>query len=376
MKRGSTTKSEITWVAVLRIMACLLVVLAHCCDPFVSSDSVEGFNAGAMWGTITRPSVPLFIMISGVLLIPTPLRIGEFYTKRLKRIVTPFIFWSILSPVIFYIFTHSIETTAPTIIAENHTLGAMIRDLYIWILNFSYSTIPYWYIYMMLGVYLVIPIVSAWVKEATQRELQLILGIWLFTTFVPYIEIAAPLVGYSGNYGSMGIFGVCSWNTFSMFHYVSGFIGYAILAFYLNKYPITASLKRTFTLCAAVWATGYAITLWGFHFTRDNFPENFNMLEIIWSFTSINVLMMTAPIFIIARAVTVQPRKWISTLSQCSYGIFLAHFVIVHIVYELVFNNVAISPVAQIALIAIVSFAITAVVVYTLRLIPIFRKLT
>ncbi len=375
MNKNTPTHS-ITWIAVLRIVACVLVVLAHCCDPFVSGESVEGFNAGALWGTICRPSVPLFIMLSGALLLPTDLSVGKFYSRRLKRLIVPFVFWSILSPWMFYLFTQSVDTVNPTVIADNHTLLATIQASYMWIINFSYSTVPYWYIYMMLGVYLIIPLISSWIREASKRDLKIVLGIWLFTTIIPYLQAAAPMIGYQGNYGSMGLFGECSWNLFATFHYMSGFIGYAILAHYLIKYPLKWSLGQSIVYGALMWVVGFAITLYGFHYTRDNFPDNFNMLEVIWSFTSLNVVLMTVPFFFIVQKINFQPKAWISQLSESTYGIFLIHFVVVHIVFELVFQNLELSPLLQIPLIGVVAFAATTIVTYALRSIPVFKKLT
>lgn len=370
------TKHNITWIAALRAFACFLVVLAHCCDPFVSGTSVEGFNAGAIWGTLCRPSVPLFIMLTGALLLPTELRVGEFYKRRLKKIIRPFIFWSILSPWMFYVLAMFVDTANPCVIADNHTLLATIQASYMWVLNFSYSTVPYWYIYMMLGVYLVIPIISAWLKDATKRELQIVLSIWLLTTIIPYIQAAAPLIGYKGNYGSMGLFGECSWNMFTTFEYVSGFIGYAILGYYLVKYPAQWSLNRCAVICTLIFAAGFAISFYGFHYTRDNYPDNFNMLEVIWSFTNLNVTMMTVSLFLLAQKIEFKHRDWVAKLSESTYGIYLIHFIIVHIVYELVFKNMVCSPIVQIITIAVVSFIITASITYALRANKQLKKLT
>lgn len=376
MRDNKTIQGEITWVALLRIVACLLVVIAHCCDPFVSGSSVEGFNAGAFWGTLCRASVPLFIMISGVLLLPTKLRIGEFYSRRLKRILIPFIFWSLVSPWLFYLLTQSVDTVNPTLIDENHTLLATIEASYLWLFNFSYSTIPYWYIYMMIGVYLIIPTISEWVAKATKRELLIVLGIWLFTTTSAYIQAALPLIGYRGNYGSMGIYGECSWNLFTTFHYMGGFLGYVLLAHFLVRYPLNWSMAKTLSIGSLLFVLGFLITLYGFHFTRDNYPDNFNMLEVIWSFTNINVVMMTAALFIIFQKIEIKPRAWISRLSAATYGIFLVHFIVVHSIFELIYQNFEFSPMLQIPTVAIISFTLTWAVVILLRSIAIFRKLT
>ncbi|MFI3262571.1 MAG: acyltransferase family protein [Rikenellaceae bacterium] len=376
MKAKNHYSNEIIWISMLRNFACFFVILAHCCDPFVSGTSVEGFNAGALWGTLCRVSVPLFIMISGALLFPNNLSVGQFYSRRLKRILVPFAFWSIASPWLFYLFTSLVDTVNPTVVAENHTLLATVQASYLWMFNFAYSTVPYWYVYMMIGVYLIIPIISDWMKNASQRDMKIVLGIWLFTTVIPYIQAALPLIGYAGNYGSMGIYGECSWNEFPMFQYLSGFIGYAILAHYLIRYPLAWSLRKIVLIGGLTFIVGFIITLYGFHFTRDNYPDNFNMLEVIWSFTNLNVVMMTVPCFVIFQKIKFKPCAFASSLSVATYGIFLVHFVVVHAVYEAVYQNFVFSPVLQIIVIGVVSFVLTSAIVMSLRLIPIFKKLS
>ncbi|WP_295922733.1 acyltransferase family protein [uncultured Akkermansia sp.] len=80
--------SHIAWVDFLRILACFLVVLAHCCDPFVGSfDGTFNFKSAVFWGSFVRPCVPLFAMISGVLLFPVTMEMGAFYARRLKRVL-------------------------------------------------------------------------------------------------------------------------------------------------------------------------------------------------------------------------------------------------------------------------------------------------
>ena len=87
---------------------------------------------------------------------------------------------------------------------------------------------PLWYLYMLIGIYFIIPILNSWLEGAKKREIQVFLGIWVISLVIPYLKMLAPLLGYTGNYGNMGLFGVCDWNVYGTFYYVSGFIGYII----------------------------------------------------------------------------------------------------------------------------------------------------
>ena len=54
---------------------------------------------------------------------------------------------------------------------------------------------------MLIGLYLVMPIVSVWMQQASKKDMQLFLLVWGAALLIPYIEMAAPLLGYAGNYG-------------------------------------------------------------------------------------------------------------------------------------------------------------------------------
>ena len=99
---------------------------------------------------------------------------------------------------------------------------------------------------MLVGLYFIIPIFHAWLERATRKDIKLFLSLWGISLFLPYIKMAAPALGYIGNRGNMDILGVCDWNAFGSFYYVSGFIGYLILAHYCLLY--TSPEKTCFHL--------------------------------------------------------------------------------------------------------------------------------
>lgn len=97
---------------------------------------------------------------------------------------------------------------------------------------------------MLVGLYLFMPIMSAWLTQAKRKDVKIFLGIWIFSMVLPYVQMLAPTLGYEGNYGNMGILGICDWNPYGMFYNFAGFMGYMVLAHYLMKYPLDWNWKR------------------------------------------------------------------------------------------------------------------------------------
>ena len=319
---------HIAWVDFLRILACFLVVLAHCCDPFVGSfDGSFDFKSGVFIGSLVRPCVPLFAMISGVLLFPVTMEMGAFYS--------PLVVWSLALPLFYFLyFAAGVQTASPNIVMDTYTWSATVDKLYTFIFNFNYDTTPLWYVYMLVGLYLFMPIMSAWLTQAKRKDVKIFLGIWIFSMVLPYVQMLAPTLGYEGNYGNMGILGICDWNPYGMFYNFAGFMGYMVLAHYLMKYHLNWNWKKTLSITLPLFLAGFAITFFGFLETQKHFPGQYSKLEILWYFSGINVFMMTFAIFAIVSKLRIKTSPALSRIAALTFGVYLCHFFFVQCAYD------------------------------------------
>ena len=96
----TTARPHIVWLDVLRLVAILMVIAIHCTDPFNASPESRAnpeFNFwGSVYGSMLRASVPLFVMMTGFLLLPVRQEASAFYKKRIPRVLFPFLIWSVL----------------------------------------------------------------------------------------------------------------------------------------------------------------------------------------------------------------------------------------------------------------------------------------
>ncbi|MBD2751567.1 acyltransferase [Spirosoma validum] len=370
-------REHIAWVDLLRIIACFLVIVSHSCDPFVGQfdNNRHEFLTGAFTGSFVRPCVPLFVMISGVLLLPVQMDMATFYTRRAKRLIIPFIFWSMVLPILYFLYVNSgVKIISPNIIAADHTLEKTLQKLYTFLFNFNYDTTALWYVYMLIGLYLFMPIISAWLKQASRRDIQWFLGIWIVSMCLPYLRMLAPLLGYTGNYGNTGLLGVCDWNPYGTFYYFSGFLGYLVLAYYLVHYPLNWSWSRTLSVTILLFTIGYAVTSGGFILTQNYFPGSYANLEIIWYFSGINVFLMTFSVFVIVQKIRINPSPLLAKVAALTFGVFLSHFFFVQVGYDLIYPISVLPALAEILLIAVFSFSIPLFIIWLMSLTKLTRK--
>lgn len=362
-------QNNIGWVDLLRVLACFVVVFSHSCDAFVAQFDADraSFLTGVFGGSLMRASVPLFVMMTGVLLLPVGqgYDLVSFYRKRIGRILPPLVFWSVALPLLMYAYFNYINpsTCNPQVAVGGYTVQQLVQRIYTFVFNFNLDTTPLWYLYMLIGLYLLMPVLNAWLVQASQRELKVVLGLWVVSLFLPYLKMLAPVLGYQGNYGNMELLGMCDWNIYGTFYYFSGFVGYLVLAYYLKRYPLQWRWSKMLAIMIPLFVAGYAITAGGYILTQEHFPGNYAYLEIVWYFNGINVFMMTLPLFAIVQKMAVRSRRWLSRLASLAFGIYLCHFVFVFVCYDL--YDMAMLPYwVRIPCIAVTTFAIATLVAW------------
>ena len=330
MNLSNQKNQHIVWLDVVRFIAMFTVVCCHCTDPFnfypgTAPNIGEIKLWGAIYGSVLRPCVPLFVMITGALLLPVRSDASTFYKKRIPRVFYPFLIWSVLYNLFPWIT--GLLGLNPQIILDffpsageevmQQSFSVSLEYILMIPFNFSILAVHMWYIYLLIGLYLYLPVFSAWVEKASERAKLMFLLAWGVTLLLPYYY------QFVSNY----LWGTCSWNSFGMLYAFAGFNGYLLLGHYLKN--LEWSLKKTLAIGIPMFAVGYAVTFLGFrHITA--LPEYTDeMLELFFTYCSLNVVMMTIPVFMLAKKVKVNSermKKALANLTVCGFGIYMIHY--------------------------------------------------
>ena len=330
-----TAKQRIIYLDFLKVIAIFLMVANHCVDNVTPAErALPWYNLwGSVYNSFTRPAIPLFMMVTGILLLPTKMDMGSFYKKRLSRVLIPFLVWSVLYNL-FPWFTGLLNCDPETIHVffkwadTSQAFGDALRNILMIPFNFSAFAVQMWYVYLLIGIYLYIPVFSAWVEKSDKRSQRIFLAIWAVSLFVPYLR----------NYLTANLFGECSWNEFGLFYYFAGFSGYMLLGYHLVKYPLQMSKVSKYALAAIAFAIGYAVTLIGFKNATAVEGQSEAMVELFFTFCSPNVALMTFAIFLICKDMRFENKRvnrFISQFSICTFGIWMCHYFFVGPVFLL-----------------------------------------
>lgn len=286
---------------------------------------------------------------------------GQFYRKRIPRIIIPFLIWSLLynlfptltgimgwdNSILSKMFAYAGDNPSQSWENSWHNI-CMIP------FNFNVYTTPLWYIYMLIGLYLYMPFFSAWLHQATDKQIKTFLLIWSLTLFMPYCH----------EFLSHHTLGTSAWNSFGTLYYFAGFNGYMLLGHYLyrnNNRPT----GNTVMLSVILFAIGYAVTYVGFREMTSMPDASEEQVEMFFLYCSPNVLLMTVAVFLLVQKTQIHSPLIVSLLANISrygLGIYMIHYFIVGIGY-LIIERLNIPIALQIPLTGILVFLLSWVIV-------------
>ena len=192
----------------LRILAILCVIYNHTNErgyylyAFPGSRILHDFYIA--FAALMAVAVPIFFMISGALLLPKQESIGELYRKRVLRILSVILLFSVLQYGV-----KLWKGTAP--LSVNYLLVHILGD----------SMIPsYWYLYTYLAYLLILPFLRKLVNVMEKRDYH-----YLFVLLL-VVEGLLPVGLY--------LLGIPSVNSFFVLPMLNRIMVYPLLGYYME----------------------------------------------------------------------------------------------------------------------------------------------
>ena len=318
IRPAMSEQQRIVFIDYIRVIACFLVMLVHASENFYGATdsglagnvSMLANEANRFWvafydGFLGRVCVPLFIIVSAFLLVPMKpgQTMAQFYRRRFTRILPP-------------MFAFMLIYTFLPLAWGGMTWDQSLADLKRLPFNFPSMAGHLWFMYPLISLYLIIPVVSPWLEKASAKEERIFLGLFLLSTFIPWIH----------RFITAELWGECFWNGFSALWYCSGYLGYLVLAHYIHHH-LDWSRRRKLTLGWTAFFVGAAFTGWSFWLKGvPGQAIETPALEWAWEFCTPNVVLATAGIFLVFSCIRRETApRLVTALSKCSFGMYLMH---------------------------------------------------
>ena len=315
-------------IDLLRVLSAIAVIIIHTVSSVGLNSTVETdallLSNLDMIHSLMNWSVPVFFMITGYCLLRKENCTYKYsFSHVVKYICVLFtvgFFYALLEEV-FVSKSVNISVLAKSLL--NVISGSLWDHM--------------WFVYAIIGIYLVMPIIHIFMKQSTQNAFILTGLLFFFDILLPSFEkwitvgITLPFSGY--------LFYVC--------------LGGVIAQININK--IVSYFVYLLGLLSAVWIV------------FSNFENDYKHLA---------VCLMAISIFLLVSKLNIKTNKLLLCISNCTWGIYLIHPLFINVVIKLLRIDVITSHAyLKLVIFTVAVFSVSFLSTYVLRKIPLVKKL-
>ena len=349
-KIESTYRERIIAFDILRIIAAFAVVWLHVsAQRWTSTFPSLEWEIRNVYDAFVRWSVPVFVMISGALFLDSSKTISlkRLYRKNVVRIVVAFLFWS----VIYAIY--------------NQLKRCQWDGFYNLIFTIIQGPVHFWFLKMLIGLYIIIPLLRTIV--AKRRDEVYFLCLSLITVFI--LPLIWKIVGYL-NY-DLAFFLRKTTESLGL-NVALGYSGYFVLGHFLYNHQFGRRIRMM------IYASGmisFVCVVLITHFIS----HHVNRAEIYFYDNLILFTLLEATAMFVwatssSHQVSPSIRRYVIHLSDFSFGIYLVHLLLLGAVCYFMPTSSAWWLLLFIPVFSILVFALSYLVIWVLRSVPFMKR--
>ena len=305
MMSEAKLQRRVPYLDILRVLACLLVILIHTpirqYDVYYNTPSV----AGAVYTVLVAVNCNLFFMITGALLMPVTMPGRSFVKRRLRVVLPPLVIWTALYLLEHIFLMHNFTPKLLTSILFHPVEGLL------------------WYIYVLVVIYVTLPLVSKCIAAVGKRGVELVLVLWVLSSFIPYQH---------------GVFIEASQYSHNMFGAFANYYGYVLLGYYIHHYGLPVFSREHGWKWALLFIFGIVLMPLFEFLVQGNFDITWQEhIDTITNDISVNNIAMATLLFVLVQRFAPERYDgknhsgvafWLPLLSKCTLGIYLSQMLV------------------------------------------------
>lgn len=296
-----STKRDLSLDA-LRLISILGVIMIHTVSSAWWNLDMRSFDWQCVnfYDGLVRCSVPLFVMISGALMLrpDRTVTLRELYLKRIPRLFSAWVFWSFAYAARFLL---------------KYLLGAGPDALSMFWTEFLNGHFHLWFMGMIIGLYIALPLLRPIAANRTLLGYFLILSL-LFSVLFPSLGVIGTLKPAVEAF--LGRFHL---------NLPLGYTFYFMLGYYLYTEAFTKSRRKRIYILGIL---GLAVTVLGTSLANLRSPS---FGERLYDYMMPNVAFPAAAVFVFVRSRlsqkvwTVRQESFLKRASTYTFGVYLVH---------------------------------------------------
>ena len=290
---------RIFYLDVLRVIAILAVIMLHCSSNYVINYKLGSiqFLLGDFFNSLSRIGVPLFVMISGALMLDET---KELPISKIKNKIIKLVYllagWS-------FFYTSYIKVISPLFFTHKEVT---IKSI-LW--HFLHGHYHLWYLYMLLGLYLLLPVLRLFVKIENKKYIYYIIALSVLFQFMPDIFMKNKYVSEF-------------FNQFDM-DFVKGYWIYFIVGWIICRTGLKLQKIQKYFISMICFCSWIAMFFCFYFFNGFNIFSNKFILLFLYSTT----LFITIKNLIekYEYEIPISIKNTTSHIANLSFGIYLIH---------------------------------------------------
>lgn len=346
----NSRQNRIEYFDFLRIGATLAVIVIHVVvlhwyQLDVGSAAWHGyavFSCGVRW------AVPMFLMMSGALFIGSSRSWRVILKKNVFRLLTALVFWSAVYALVEYA-----------------TKGLSLGEA---VFAFVLGHFHLWFLYVLVGLYLAVPLLRKIAESAEILGYFLVLAL-LFSCVAPQVISWVGLFSRTGEHLLSEVLGQFEYTFATRCSF------YFMLGYWLQGREFSPVWrKRIYVLgilgLVLTYVLTAAISVW-----------KQELQECFIAYHSLNALCTSVAVFVFGKYNLSYGRvrpgiaKWVCALSKYSFGAYLVHILMMNAAVQVFpLNRMEVSSFFFVPVVSVTVFALSMAVSWLLHQVPVLKK--
>lgn len=330
----------LSWVDITRILAIFFVIVVHVSYQLVfkwGDIPFDWWMLGNIVDGSSRTAVSLFFMISGYLNLTHPMPWGEYFKRRIPRVLILLVTWSLIH-MFLLAFTGQRE----------YTLGSAFEAI---LTGTVYDHL--WFMYSLFGFYLITPVFQK-IVETDRKAIWYFVALWVF--FEPIVSLIDRFSGLKFGF---------------ILPQATGYLGFYLLGYLLGTREFT---KKQSWLGFGAWATASLFIILGtWALTASSGQADVTFYYI----NGFPVLIGAIGLFIFIKSIRFD-HPLIRLFGTTTTGVYLMHYIVIDLVKRGLLGAKLSAfhpnPYIGVPLTSVVVFLLSALITWILLRIPILRR--
>lgn len=295
------SREYIHYFSFLRVISMLAVIVIHVISNTIYFYSnyltdFQLFLGNFLHSFFQSWAVPIFVMISGALFLDKSknISISKLYKKNILRLLLVLIVFGIVYALMeLYFATHTLNLKM-FFIALKKVYSNDVWD-------------HMWFIYMLIGLYIVVPPVKIFINYANEKIIRYcLLVLFIFICIVPFIDSFTGI--------KFGIY-----IPISSVYFLYFLLGYSL---HTDIIKIKPTISLFFILISVLW-----LCLCSLFFKN---VEGFKYDNIVG-------IIMSTSIFSLSKKLCTEKNNWLDkNIVPLSFGVYIIHTVFINLIYKII----------------------------------------